>query len=692
MRKSGLLILICMLVPGIAAEISFISSCSIINQSGVFMLNRSIFGHADECLTIDADNVIFDGNSFSLTGDGLDDSIGIYVRTSLNVTVTNFRNISDFEYGLVLSSANDSLIEDIQLDNKRDDIYLVASNRNKIINVHSKDRTHLRFSGDNLFFDNNMSNIYLYQSSDNIVSNNSIGIAGIDHSSGNLITSNRIDGSEHIGGKAIHVSYGSNNTIANNTVAGGIGYGIYMNRVGENNKLIGNTIADGRKGIHMEYCEASSQDNSVIHNMESTLFKDIDEIDRFYRTGAPVVFNITYPDLKPAAVASYDITIYPNTEYQSYIESNKIFLYFVPEKEGVYSLRVNVSVPTGDQETRNFYLLVGDIKKGLQRYYMHEDFPQHGQPYNPVAFDSGAMLGYPTSEEEIRYCGAWVQFSPDYIGVPMFLIYNITAAWQYSGGSVVSSRLQRYTTLSSVGDYLIYLPVTENYGYNPTDYTFNITSFYVNITSDYIARPYYIALKLVASWPYVKSNASDQSYADIWYYYSGPKILDIGHDIGDTRLLAAFFSDERNATFLFEGGGQTSLEVGVDELYRHEAVYNGNSCAGSPGCSVDILQGSINISIDVDDFASLSILTLCEDKDGDGYNVSSGACGANDCNDSLAAANPGEDEICDDDADNDCDLEIDEDGCLIDRDIVAQWLENSRDLEKLFIILIDIFK
>jgi hypothetical protein len=50
---------------------------------------------------------------------------------------------------------------------------------------------------------------------------------------------------------------------------------------------------------------------------------------------------------------------------------------------------------------------------------------------------------------------------------------------------------------------------------------------------------------------------------------------------------------------------------------------------------------------------------ICEDQDGDGFSPTGGYCGPLDCDDLDAARNPGEDEICSDTRDNDCDGLVD---------------------------------
>ncbi|MCP4714725.1 MAG: hypothetical protein GY868_06370, partial [Deltaproteobacteria bacterium] len=57
----------------------------------------------------------------------------------------------------------------------------------------------------------------------------------------------------------------------------------------------------------------------------------------------------------------------------------------------------------------------------------------------------------------------------------------------------------------------------------------------------------------------------------------------------------------------------------------------------------------------------LKVAYLCSDEDGDGYSPEGGACGLEDCDDSIAFLNPGQDELCSDGLDNNCNGRIDED-------------------------------
>jgi hypothetical protein len=76
----------------------------------------------------------------------------------------------------------------------------------------------------------------------------------------------------------------------------------------------------------------------------------------------------------------------------------------------------------------------------------------------------------------------------------------------------------------------------------------------------------------------------------------------------------------------------------------------------------DGIDNNCNGLIDAQDNTAINCPTLCTDSDSDGYSADGGACGPVDCNDTNAAINPGTQEVCDDNLDNDCDGAIDE-GC-----------------------------
>jgi len=239
----------------------------------------------------------------------------------------------------------------------------------------------------------------------------------------------------------------------------------------------------------------------------------------------------------------YNIAIYPNVSYETSTNSNVLILNFTPIKQGVYTIKLNISDSENNLEQSNFLFLIGDTSSDLVRYYLHEDEPTHGQPLATTNYDSGSMFTYPTESEEERHCGSWVQYQPDKITNFYPIIKNISLGLFYTASLSISSGLQNYATYGIDMDYIQALPVS-------SDYFFNITNFIdLNISSDYSWRLYWLAFKLgeISASPSVKSNATQQSYADLTYVYAGPKIEQFseesGSDMRNVEILSSVFND-----------------------------------------------------------------------------------------------------------------------------------------------------
>jgi parallel beta-helix repeat protein len=99
--------------------------------------------------------------------------------------------------------------------------------------------------------------------SDNIITSNERGI-DFSYSSNNIVHNNTI--SNNVDG--IYLSYDSThntftaNTMVNNSYRGFYCYSFYGEKPCGNNTLIGNTIADSERGVHLE----SSNNNTIYHN------------------------------------------------------------------------------------------------------------------------------------------------------------------------------------------------------------------------------------------------------------------------------------------------------------------------------------------------------------------------------------------------------------------------------------------
>ena len=96
---------------------NIIYECGEINESGNYVLNQSINGSGiasfTPCLNISADNVVIDGKGFDLFGNDTIVTSGISAEGRRNVTIKNFKNITDFYYGVSFLSVNNSIIRNL---------------------------------------------------------------------------------------------------------------------------------------------------------------------------------------------------------------------------------------------------------------------------------------------------------------------------------------------------------------------------------------------------------------------------------------------------------------------------------------------------------------------------------------------------------------------------------------------------
>lgn len=78
----------------------------------------------------------------------------------------------------------------------------------------------------------------------------------------------------------------------------------------------------------------------------------------------------------------------------------------------------------------------------------------------------------------------------------------------------------------------------------------------------------------------------------------------------------------------------------------------------------DGIDNNCNGMVDVQDTSAVDCPTTCTDLDGDTYAIDGNECGPVDCSDNDSAINPGAAEICGDSIDNNCDGSVDE-GCEV---------------------------
>jgi parallel beta-helix repeat protein len=202
-------------------------------------------------MIIERDNIIVDGNGYTLQGTG---SYGIALFHRHNVTITDLTVTQFLVAGIgIQSSTNNLIVENNLLSNSNEGIRFYSGASNNTV------------TGNNIKYNKYMSGIHFYDgSTNNVISSNSItnncyGIFSTD-ASGNIITGNDIQFNSQYD---IHFFSSSNNTITCNNIGNTEWkYGLCLRGNSNYNVISGNNIMNSEIGIVLE----NSTDNYIYHN------------------------------------------------------------------------------------------------------------------------------------------------------------------------------------------------------------------------------------------------------------------------------------------------------------------------------------------------------------------------------------------------------------------------------------------
>lgn len=258
-----------------------------------YIINQTIPSTTTTCFTINADNITLDGNGYSVDGDDSGVDYGIYANKRMNITIKNFKNITDFLYGVYLLSSNTSAIQNITADSNRYGILLSASPYNNLNGINSNSNLFdgVLISGSNYnklsninADSNNRSGVFLGNSDSNNVTGiiatlnleTGINIGSSDYNIvSNISTSSSIGGNGVDGtGSGIAMFSSLNNSISNVSSLNNTYYGIYINsaQYNSNSNVFDNIYINSSKtstrGI-------SVYDRWYISNSNNNLFKNI---------------------------------------------------------------------------------------------------------------------------------------------------------------------------------------------------------------------------------------------------------------------------------------------------------------------------------------------------------------------------------------------------------------------------------
>ncbi len=252
----GLAMLVIILLSG-EVSAQTISSCTTISSAGSYVLGADIKNNADTtCINITSNDVIFDGNGYTITGNGTGN--GIYINNARGVIVHNL-NTRNFHNGIYLANSwGNNLANNTASSNNWHGIVLENSWNNNLAN--------------NTVSSNRESGFYLINSWNNslayniAISNSQNGFYLINswkNNLGNNLTDNTASSNDQSG---IYLLDSWISNLANNTVSSNNQSGLYLVN-SWNSNLANNTISsNNQSGVYLEDSWNSDVYNNVFNN------------------------------------------------------------------------------------------------------------------------------------------------------------------------------------------------------------------------------------------------------------------------------------------------------------------------------------------------------------------------------------------------------------------------------------------
>jgi len=268
-----------------------LGDCATIDQQGVYYLINDISTDGT-CFNIEVDDVVLDGQGFSIIGDGENGDYGLYANGVINLDIRNL-GIENFDYGIKFEVVNYSLFDNLDLNHNDDyGIWFTNSSHNIIQRstlIDNLKGIYLSLSSHgNLIRDNVMIyNLGAYgngygmiirgsndnQIVDNVVNSNDNGIYLDLSSENNLVKGNDVNLNEEEG---IFISTGSNNIVKNNDLIGNVQKGIYIRGSSfgnsTNNLVSGNLISSSEYGIYVEGALDNVFESNTLNLNEKGIF------------------------------------------------------------------------------------------------------------------------------------------------------------------------------------------------------------------------------------------------------------------------------------------------------------------------------------------------------------------------------------------------------------------------------------
>jgi parallel beta-helix repeat protein len=245
-------------------------------------LTYTFTGNISGQIVVQRNNIMVDGNGYTVQGYPFESSDGIELSSTYNVTIKN-TNIKDSGYGIWLNSSLDSTVSGNNITDSLDDFYDGGNLTDNLCGVL------LSFSSNSTISGNYMAGgaveVASYLSSNNMICGNNItdNLFGIelDSSSNNTFYGNNITNSNGIEldsspnnmvygnnmtGQGVDVNSSDNNTICGNNITVTAGNGVWLGSSSNNMISDNNITADPMEGYSVILLGGSSN-NTISQNI-----------------------------------------------------------------------------------------------------------------------------------------------------------------------------------------------------------------------------------------------------------------------------------------------------------------------------------------------------------------------------------------------------------------------------------------
>ncbi|MCK4670840.1 MAG: right-handed parallel beta-helix repeat-containing protein, partial [Nanoarchaeota archaeon] len=530
------------------------------------MLTQNLTSTGD-CFTLNASGITLDCAGYTITGD--DTGGGIKIINASNVTIINCF-IKKFTCGIDISNTTNSSIYNNTLEENQKGIYLNFSSSNNLINNT---------------LSQNQDGIYLRQSSFNVISNN--------YAYNNTIAGINVNSHQSLW----YANCSDYNNITNNTVSFNK-EGIYLHceyhqqptgNIISNNIFFGNIFSSVK-----EYTTKNTiSSNSYINNLNNVFFST--NLTHSLQVGIIKEFNISVHYANGTDCNSFtinNITTSPEETTRYTKIGNRIYGNFTPNREGLYSLKINISGCNQNEIT--------------QRYYFGNQIQQRFYLINGSRNDEGYLVLNAPSNYNYVWCTMWVQAyiknATNDTGILKItdintsLVYNATNTT--SGNNLLG--VQNIVTFSRERDASQIIP--ESVGvFNRIERHFD-TGWFIYNSSDWQD----VGVKMESGTPQWLSQPGNLSYIDVNYLYTvNPTLKYISNK--NIQIVSATSPQNQNnsAKIILDGTGNTILSILMPNA-TYNVSYDGQPCSGS-NCTFTQYNGEINISLTLGSIHTLDI-------------------------------------------------------------------------------------